>query len=155
FLVDVGTYLRVAEDETVRLVTGAHLRLYSRRVVSSRLWRERRMVMLRGPVRELCQAANQAHVATVLPDGAPHSVPVWIGVEGERVVFFTGPGSRKARNIAGDPRVAISIADRVEGEDGWEIIDRVSAVYTGGPYPRGEQRIVFLVAPEHVTTTAY
>src|ERR1039457_842060 len=38
FLVDVGTYLRVAEDETVRLVTGAHLRLYStRRVVSSRL----------------------------------------------------------------------------------------------------------------------
>jgi hypothetical protein len=24
FLVDVGTYLRVAEDETVRLVTGAH-----------------------------------------------------------------------------------------------------------------------------------
>src|ERR1019366_6760971 len=101
------------------------------------------MVMLRGPVRELCQAANQAHVATVLPGGAPHSVPVWIGVEGERVVFFTGPGSRKARNIAGDPRVAISI------------IDRVSAVYTGGPYPRGEQRIVFLVAPEHVTTTAY
>jgi len=57
------------------------------------------MVMLRGPVRELCQAANQAHVATVLPDGAPHSVPVWIGVEGERVVFFTGPGSRKARNL--------------------------------------------------------
>src|ERR1035438_1515194 len=61
FVVDVGTYLRVAGDDTVRLVTRAHLRLHSRRVVSSRLWRERRMVMLRGPVRELCQAANQAH----------------------------------------------------------------------------------------------
>src|ERR1022692_4570530 len=35
FVVDVGTYLRVAEDETVRLVTRAHLRLHSRRVVSS------------------------------------------------------------------------------------------------------------------------
>ncbi len=70
------------------------------------------MIMLQEPVRELCQAANQAHVATVLPGGAPHSVPVWIGVEGERVVFFTGPGSRKARNIAGDPRVAISVTDR-------------------------------------------
>src|ERR1017187_5653218 len=34
FLVDVDTYLRVAEDETVRLVTRAHLRLHSRRVVS-------------------------------------------------------------------------------------------------------------------------
>jgi PPOX class probable F420-dependent enzyme len=129
------------------------------------------MVMLRGPVRELCQAANLAHVATVLPGGAPHSVPVRIGAEGERVAFFTGPGSRKARNIAGDPRVAISITGleqpfrmamirgrvvgRVEGEAGWDIIDRVPAVYTGGPYPRGEQRIVFLVAPGHMTTTAY
>src|ERR1035438_3298264 len=37
FVVDVGTYLSVAEDETVRLVTGAHLHLHSRRVVSSRL----------------------------------------------------------------------------------------------------------------------
>src|ERR1035438_1582808 len=124
------------------------------------------MAMLRGPVRELCQAANQAHVATVLPDGAPHSVPVWIGVEGERVVFFTGPGSRKARNIADNPRVAISITDReqpfrmamirgrgvgrVEGEADWKIIDRVSAIYTGGPYPRGEQRIVFQIGRAHV-----
>jgi hypothetical protein len=31
-----------------------------------------------------------AHVATVLPDGAPHSVPVWIGKHGEHVVTMTG-----------------------------------------------------------------
>src|ERR1039457_7109411 len=37
FVVDVGTYLRVAGDEPVRLVTRALLRLHSRRVVSSRL----------------------------------------------------------------------------------------------------------------------
>ncbi len=110
-------------------------------------------------------------MATVLPGGGPHSVPVWIGGEGERVVFFNGPGSREARTIGGDPRVAISttdrdqpfhmamirgrVVDRLDGEDGWQIIDRVSTAYTGGPYPRGEQRIVFLVAPEQLTTTAY
>jgi PPOX class probable F420-dependent enzyme len=126
---------------------------------------------LRGALRDLCEGANQAHLATILPDGSPHSVPVWIGVEGERVAFLTGPGSRKARNIARDPRVAISVTDReqpftmamirgrvvdrIEGGEAWEIIDRISAVYTGGPYARGEQRVVFLVEPEHVTTTAY
>ena len=55
---------------------------------------------LRGALRALCEGANRAHLATILPDGSPHSVPVWIGVEGERVAFLTGPGSRKARNIA-------------------------------------------------------
>ena len=30
---------------------------------------------------DLFEGANQAHVATLLPDGSPHSVPVWVGVE--------------------------------------------------------------------------
>ena len=52
---------------------------------------------------ELITGANQAHIATLLPDGAPHSVPVWAGWEGDLLVFITGPGSRKARNVARDP----------------------------------------------------
>ena len=51
------------------------------------------------------EGPNHAHIATVLPDGAP----VWIGLERDQVAFLTGPGSRKARNLDGDPRVAISI----------------------------------------------
>ena len=50
-----------------------------------------------------------AHLATVLPDGAPHSVPVWIGTHDGHVVVITGPGSQKARNLRRDPRVAISL----------------------------------------------
>jgi nitroimidazol reductase NimA-like FMN-containing flavoprotein (pyridoxamine 5'-phosphate oxidase superfamily) len=38
-------------------------------------------------------------------------VPVWVGLEGDRVAFFTQPGSRKAQNLARDPRVAISLTD--------------------------------------------
>ena len=40
-----------------------------------------------------------AHLATVLPDGSPHSVPIWVGTHGDHLVFLTGPESRKARNL--------------------------------------------------------
>jgi PPOX class probable F420-dependent enzyme len=49
-------------------------------------------------------------VASVLPDGSPHTVPVWVGTHADQVVFLTGPRSRKARNLRRDPRVALSLA---------------------------------------------
>ena len=121
--------------------------------------------MLSDNVRALLSGRNFAHVATVLPSGAPHSVPVWIALEGERIAFFTQPGSRKARNIEADPRVAISIADHerpnnmaqlrgrvvetVGGEEALEIIDRMAVRYTGNPFPM-RSGIVFLIEPERV-----
>lgn len=108
---------------------------------------------------------NFAHVATLLPSGAPHSVPVWILREGDRVCFFTQPGSRKARNLVRDPRVAISLIDlerpyrsvqlrgRVvetrEEEEALETIDRISAKYTGAPFPL-RSGVVYVVEPERV-----
>ena len=102
-------------------------------------------------VRALLEGRNFAHVATLLPDGSPHSVPVWIGVEGERVVFFTQEGSRKARNVERDPRVAVSVVahDRPylsahlrgrvvtkrEGDDALEVMDRLARRYTGEDFP--------------------
>src|SRR3954447_1680435 len=69
------------------------------------------MTTLPDDVRALFAGPNYAHLATVLPSGAPHSVPVWTGLEDGHVVFFTQPASRKARNLARDPRVAFSITD--------------------------------------------
>ena len=69
------------------------------------------MTELNADVKRLLDRPNYAHVATLLPDGAPHTVPVWIAREGEDVVILTGPGSRKARNTERDPRVAISLID--------------------------------------------
>ncbi|HSS11859.1 MAG TPA: PPOX class F420-dependent oxidoreductase [Acidimicrobiales bacterium] len=129
------------------------------------------MTRLHPAVKALLAGPNYAHLATLLPDGPPHSAPLWVDVEGDRLAFLTGPRSRKARNIERDPRVAISVTDReqpftmatirgrvtgrLDGENAWKVIDRISTVYTGGPHPRGEDRVVFLVEPEHVTTTAY
>ncbi|MGE5691380.1 MAG: PPOX class F420-dependent oxidoreductase [Pseudomonadota bacterium] len=122
-------------------------------------------VTLPDDVRAVVDGRNFAHVATVLPSGAPHSVPVWILREGDRLCFFTQPGSRKARNLAADPRVAISLIDlghpyrtaqlrgRVvetrEGEEALRTIDRISEKYTGGPFPM-RSGVVFVVEPERV-----
>ena len=129
------------------------------------------MTALPEDVRPLFEGANYAHVATLMPDGGPHSVPLWVGVEEGRVAFLTSPGSRKARNLDRDPRVSISITatdrpttmaqvrgrvcERLEGDRAWEVIDRISDKYIGQPYPLREDRVVFLVEPERAWAQAF
>jgi PPOX class probable F420-dependent enzyme len=121
------------------------------------------MVGLPDDVRSLFEGRNYAHLATVLPSGDPHTVPVWVGVEDGRVVFFTQEQSRKARNLARDPRVAVSIVDfehpyrsawirgRVAatrtGDEALAVIDRLSEKYTGRPFPM-RSGIVFEIEAE-------
>ena len=101
-------------------------------------------------VRELFAARNYAHLATSGPKG-PTSVPIWVDLEGDRLVFFTQRDSRKARNIGRNPRVALSIVDRddpyrqadvrgrvverLEGEEAIAAMDRLSQKYIGAPFP--------------------
>ncbi|MFI7028645.1 pyridoxamine 5'-phosphate oxidase family protein [Microbispora rosea] len=66
--------------------------------------------MLDPDVRRVLDGASIAHLATVLPDGSPHTAPVYVGTQGDRIVLFTGPGTRKARNLRRDPRMALSVA---------------------------------------------
>jgi PPOX class probable F420-dependent enzyme len=116
----------------------------------------------------LLDAPSTAHLATLLPDGAPHCVPVWVGLEGDHVAFLTSPRTRKARNVARDPRVAISltardepndmaylrgrVVERVDGDRAWTIIDGLSDKYIGMPYAPREDRAVYLIAVDHAGT---
>ena len=120
------------------------------------------MSSLPDDVRALFAARNYAHLATAGPHG-PTSVPVWIDVlEGDRLVFFTQSGSRKALNIARDPRVALSVVDhddpyrqadvrgrvveRLDGEAALAAMDRLSEKYIGAPFPmRNPETVAFLV----------
>jgi PPOX class probable F420-dependent enzyme len=124
------------------------------------------MAELTDNVRALFEGANFVHVATVLPNGAPHSVPVWARMEGDRIAFFTQQGTRKARNLAADPRVAFSVVDHeqpyrmaqvrgrvaetVTGDEALAIIDRMAIDYTCKPFPM-RSGIVYLVEPEKVS----
>lgn len=56
-------------------------------------------------------AAHDYWVATVRPDGAPHAMPVWgVWLDG-RIWFSSGLRSRKARNLAADPRCTVTTDD--------------------------------------------
>lgn len=39
--------------------------------------------------KNLIDRPNFAHLATLMPDGSPQSVPVWVGREGEHIVICT------------------------------------------------------------------
>jgi PPOX class probable F420-dependent enzyme len=52
-----------------------------------------------------------AHVATLGTDGAPQVTPVWVTLDGDDVIINTALGRAKARNLANDARVAISLTD--------------------------------------------
>ena len=122
------------------------------------------MAELSPKVRELFEKANYGHLATLMPDGSPASVAVWVGLEGDRIVFFTQETTRKARNIARDPRVAISVVDRDnpyrtgrvrgrvvatrEGDDALVVIDRIARKFTGREFPM-RNGVVYEVEPEH------
>jgi PPOX class probable F420-dependent enzyme len=113
-------------------------------------------------VRALFDGRNFAHLATLGPKG-PTSVPIWIGVDDDRLVFFTQRGSRKAVNIRRDARVALSVTDRddpyrqadvrghvverLEGEAAIAAMDRISQKYIGAPVPMRdpETTVAFLV----------
>jgi PPOX class probable F420-dependent enzyme len=120
--------------------------------------------MINADVRRIVETAVVGHLATLLPDGAPHSIPVWVDPEGEYIAIMTGPGSQKARNLRRDPRVALSLtpADNpfepviirgrvekwIEGDAAWEIVDRIATKYIGRPYSRDQVRVVGLIEVE-------
>jgi PPOX class probable F420-dependent enzyme len=68
-------------------------------------------VVLDQVTRELVDGANFAAAATLNPDGGPQTSVVWIARDGDTVLFSTTAGRRKARNLARDPRVSLTVFD--------------------------------------------
>ncbi|MER5842383.1 MULTISPECIES: PPOX class F420-dependent oxidoreductase [Streptomyces] len=52
-----------------------------------------------------------ATLSTVRADGSPHVAPVWFVLDGDDVVFNTGGGTVKGRNLVRDGRVALCVDD--------------------------------------------
>ena len=112
-------------------------------------------------LRQVLDGTPIAHLASVLPDGAPHSVPVWIGTHNGRVVIMTGPGSQKARNLRRDPRLAISLTSPgnplvpvvlrgrlvvwLDGDEGRRVVDEIAQKYIHAAYPREQVRVVGVI----------
>lgn len=107
-------------------------------------------IELSNDIKSLIDRPNFAHLATLMSDGSPQSVPVWVGREDDSVLICTGESSLKARNTLRDPRVALSLIDLLNPYEevqlrgrvverrpdrGFHFMDPISQKYTGKPFP--------------------
>jgi PPOX class probable F420-dependent enzyme len=117
--------------------------------------------------KRLLERPNFAHLATLMADGSPQSVPVWVGVEGEHILICTGDQSLKSRNTLRDNRVALSVVDlqnpyeeaQIRGrvvehrpDRDFKDMDRISHKYTGKPFPfrNPEGRVTLVIEVDKV-----
>ena len=119
--------------------------------------------------RDIFDKTTFCHVATVGKDGTPQETPVWCEFDGTHIVFNTARGRVKDKNLAKNPRVAVTASDpdnpyryvQVRGrvaeitEQGADAhIDKLAKKYLGQDrYPGrkpGEVRMIVKILPERV-----
>lgn len=76
-----------------------------------------------------------AKLAYLQPSGTPTIVPIWFEWDGTAARMFTSRGSRKARRIAADPRVALSVGEPVGVPERWVTLEGQVAVSDDGAVP--------------------
>ena len=107
--------------------------------------------------RELVEFLAQPHpsvIATLEPDGTPHTAATWYLWEDGRVLVNMAATRKRLDHLRQDPRVSITAIDRddwyrhvtlrgrmtaLEDDPGLEGIDRLARHYTGAPYRNRDQ----------------
>ena len=111
------------------------------------------------------------HLATRMPDGSPQVTPVWVDIDGGRIVINSAKGRVKDRNMRRDPRVGLSVTDpddpyralmirgrvvKITEEGADDHIDKMAKKYLGqDKYPNrrpDEERVLYYIEPERVAT---
>jgi len=66
-------------------------------------------VLIPAAARALIESDALAHLVTIGADGSPQVSIVWVGLDGDDIVFASLGPRRKLANIARDPRVSLSM----------------------------------------------
>jgi len=74
----------------------------------------------------LLDGRNYAVLATVNQDGSPQTSAMWVGRDGEDLLFSTVAGRVKHRNMLRDPRVSVTVLDAADPENYVELRGRVT-----------------------------
>ncbi len=74
----------------------------------------------------LLDGRNYAVLATINADGSPHTSAMWVGRDGDDLLFSTVEGRQKHRNMLRDPRVSVSVLDSADPENYVELRGRVT-----------------------------
>lgn len=117
---------------------------------------------------DLFETATFAHVTTMLPGGRPHTTPVWVDYDDDRLLVNTERHRRKAKNVDRDPTVSVSMTDpedpyrflsvtgevdEVTTEGAREHIDELAMRYMGAeeyPQPIQSERIILRIRADDV-----
>ena len=106
-------------------------------------------------VDEFLRRPNPAVVASLRPDGSPHTVATWYLWDGERVLLNMDESRLRLRFMRRDPRVALTVLDEgswyrhvsllgqaveIVGDEGLADIDRLSLHYSGEPFRDRQSR---------------
>ena len=121
--------------------------------------------------KDLLTGKTYANFATLMKKGGQQVSPVWIDYDGTFILVNTAEGRQKARNVARDPRVALSIQDpqnpyrkilirgkviEITTQGAEEHINQLNLRYHGTtPYHKRnaeEIREIIKIRPEHVNT---
>ncbi|MHA6763749.1 PPOX class F420-dependent oxidoreductase [Streptacidiphilus sp. PAMC 29251] len=113
---------------------------------------------------------STCYLATSMADGSPQLTQTWVDTDGKHVLINSVQGHLKVRNIARDPRVAVTVSDpanpsryfQVRGRvldvttDGAvEHIEKLSQRYLGGPYPwfggRDQTRVLLVIEADRIS----
>ena len=74
----------------------------------------------------LLDGPNYGVLATVNADGSPQTSAMWVGRDGDDVLFSTVEGRVKHRNMLRDPRISVTILDAADPENYVELRGRVA-----------------------------
>jgi PPOX class probable F420-dependent enzyme len=97
---------------------------------------------------EFLEQPNPSVIASLRPDGSPHTTATWYLWENGRVLVNMDEGRKRLSYIRDDPRVSITVLGQDDwyhhvtlrgrvvelDEDALADIDRISRHYTGQPY---------------------
>jgi PPOX class probable F420-dependent enzyme len=130
-------------------------------------------VLIPEAARALVESSALAHLVTLEADGRPQMSCVWVGLDGDDIVFASLGPRRKLDNIARDPRVALSIEGtefngmglkqylvvhgkaRIEEGGGPELLQRLAHTYLGAdvkfpPMDDPPPGVVVRIAPDRL-----
>ena len=117
---------------------------------------------------KLLDGKNYAVLATLNADGSPQTSAMWVGRDGDDLLFSTVEGRVKHRNMLRDPRVSVTVLDAADPENyvelrgsvtmtpdiGRKIDTRLSWKYDGkdpDPDRRGAVRVVVRMTVDKAT----
>jgi PPOX class probable F420-dependent enzyme len=82
-------------------------------------------IALNDEIRRLLDGPNFGVLATLNPDGGPQTSAMWVGRDGDEVLFSTVAGRRKHRNLERDPRASVVVLDAEDPYNYVELRGRV------------------------------